>query len=161
VIVRPETVITGRRRKFREYWTKLSRSGKPGRPATPREVRDLIRRMSSASLLWGARRIVGGLRMVGIDLPKSTAAKCRVRRKSRPPASWRAFLKNHISDITATDFFIVPTVRSQILFVFLILAHERRSVIHFYVAAKPAAEWTAWQIVEASRKLSPQLGRSG
>ena len=75
VIVRPETVIAWRRRKFREYWTTLSRSGKPGRPAIPREVRELIRRMSSANPLWGAPRIVGELSKIGIELPKSTVEK--------------------------------------------------------------------------------------
>jgi len=74
VIVRPETVIAWRRRRFREYWTRLCRSGTPGRPAISREVRDLIRRMSSANPTWGAPRIVGELGKIGIDLPKSTGA---------------------------------------------------------------------------------------
>ena len=84
-------------RKFREYWTRLSRSGKPGRPSIPREVRDLIRRMSSANSLWGAPRIVGELAKIGIDLPRSTVAKCMLRRRkpsgppsksSRPSPGW-------------------------------------------------------------------------
>jgi len=149
VIVQPETVIAWRRRKFREYWTKLSRSGKPGRSSIPCDVRDLIRRMSSANPLWGAPRIVGELGKIGIDLPKSTVAKYMVRRRRPPSATWRAFLKNHINDLVAVDFFVVPTVRNQILFVFLILAHHRRHVLHFNVTAYPSAEWTAQQIVEA------------
>jgi hypothetical protein len=97
VFVKPETVIAWRRRKFREYWTRLSRSGKPGRPSIPREVRDLIRRMSSANSLWGAPRIVGELAKIGIDLPRSTVAKCMLRRRkpsgppsksSRPSPGW-------------------------------------------------------------------------
>ncbi|MCK4415307.1 MAG: integrase core domain-containing protein [Candidatus Eisenbacteria sp.] len=149
VIVRPETVLAWRRRKFREYWRKLSRSGKPGRPSIPREVRDLIRRMSTANPLWGAPRIVGELGKIGIDVPKSTVAKYMVRRRRPPSATWRAFLKSHIRDIVAVDFFVVPTVRNRILFVFLILAHDRRRVLHFDVTANPTAEWTAQQIVEA------------
>jgi putative transposase len=149
VIVRPETVIAWRRRKFREYWTKLSRSGKPGRPATPRDVRDLIRRMSLANPLWGAPHIVGELKKIGITLPRSTVAKYMVRHRKPPSQTWRSFLKNHVRDIVAVDFFIVPTVRNQILFVFLILAHERRRVLHFNVTTNPTAEWTAQQIVEA------------
>ena len=149
VIVKPETVIAWRRRKFREYWTRLTRSGKPGRPSIPREVRDLIRRMSSANPLWGAPRIVGELGKIGIDLPRSTVAKYMVRRRKPPSATWRAFLKNHIREIVAIDFFVVPTVRNQVLFVFLVLAHERRRVLHFNVTANPTAEWTAQQIVEA------------
>jgi len=149
VIVQPETVIAWRRRRFREYWVRLSRSGKPGRPAVPREIRDLIRRVSTANPLWGAPRIVGELGKIGIDLPKSTVAKYMVRQRKPPSATWRAFLKNHVKDIVAVDFFVVPTVRNQILFVFLVLAHHRRRVLHFNVTANPTAEWTAQQIVEA------------
>jgi len=75
VIVKPETVIAWRRRRFCQHWARLSRSGKPGRPAITREARDLIRRMSLTNPLWGAPRIVGELAKIGIDLPKSTVAK--------------------------------------------------------------------------------------
>jgi putative transposase len=149
VFVQPETVVSWRRRRFREYWTKLTRSGRPGRPSIPREVRDLIRRMSSANPIWGAPRIVGELGKIGIDLPMLTVAKYMVRRRKPLSATWRAFLKNHIKDIVAVDFFVVPTVRNQVIFVLLVLAHERRRVLHFNVTANPTAEWTAQQIVEA------------
>ncbi len=149
VFVKPETVIAWRRRRFRAYWARLSRSGQPGRQSTPREVRDLIRRISASNPLWGAPRIVGELRMIGLELPKSTVAKYMVRRRKPPSTTWRAFLKNHIRDIVAVDFFVVPTVRNQILFVFLILADHRRRVLHFNVTECPTAEWTAQQIVNA------------
>jgi transposase InsO family protein len=71
-----------------------------------------------------------------------------VRRRTPPSVTWRAFLKNHVNDIVAVDFFIVPTVRNQVLFVFLVLAHERRRILHFNVTTNPTAEWTAQQIVE-------------
>jgi transposase InsO family protein len=105
--------------------------------------------MSLANPLWGAPRIVGELAKIGIDLPKSTVAKYMVRHRKPPSATWRTFLKNHIQDIVAVDFVVVPTVRNQILFVFLILAHHRRRVLHFNVTTNPTAEWTAQQIVEA------------
>jgi transposase InsO family protein len=69
--------------------------------------------------------------MIGIDLPRSTVAKHMVRHRRPPSATWRAFLKNHIREIVAADFFVVPTVRNQILFVFLVLAHHRRRVLHW------------------------------
>jgi transposase InsO family protein len=105
--------------------------------------------MSTANPLWGAPRIVGELAKIGIDLAPSTVGSYMVRRRKPPSATWRAFLRNHIKDIVATDFFVVPTVRNQILFVFLVLAHERRRLLHFNVTANPTAEWTAQQIVEA------------
>lgn len=149
VIVRPETLLAWRRRRFHEYWTRLIRSGEPGRPAIPREVRDLIHRMSVANPLWGAPQIVGEVGKIGIDLPKSTVAKYMVRRRMPPPVTWRAFLKNHIKEIVTVDILAVPTVRNQILFVFLGLAHPRRRVMYFNVTAHPSAEWTVQQIVEA------------
>ncbi len=149
IVVQPQTVIAWRRKKFREYWRHLSRAGKPGRPPVGKETRDLIRRMSVANPLWGAPHIVGELSKIGIDVVKSTVEKYmeRPRRPSSP--TWRAFLKNHIREIIAVDFFVVPTVRNQVLFVFLLLAHDRRRVLHFNVTANPTAAWTSQQIVEA------------
>jgi hypothetical protein len=40
------------------------------------------------------------------------------------------------------DFFTVPTIRFQVLYVFLVLAHDRRRIVHFNVTAHPTAEWT-------------------
>jgi hypothetical protein len=149
MIVQPKTVIAWRRRKFREHWARLTRSGKPGRPAMAKEVRDLIRRMSSANPLWGAPRILGELGRIGIVVAKSTVEKYMVRSRKPPSLTWRAFLNNHAKDIVAIDFFVVPTVRHRILFVFLVLTHDRRQVLHFNVISNPTAEWTAQQIVEA------------
>lgn len=114
-----------------------------------REVRDLIRRMSSANPLWGAPQIVGEPGKIGIDVAKSTVERYMVRRRKPPSATWRAFLKNHVNEIVAVDFFVVPTIRNQVLFVFLVLAHERRRVVHFNVTTNPTARWAAQQIVEA------------
>ena len=75
VFLQPETVIAWRQRVFREHWTRLSRRRRPGRPTVPREVRDLIRRMSTANPLWGAPRIVGELGKIGIEVAKSTVEK--------------------------------------------------------------------------------------
>jgi putative transposase len=105
--------------------------------------------MSIANPLWGSPHIVGELEKIGITLSRSTVAKYMVRHRKPPSQTWRSFLKNHVRDIVAVDFFIVPTVRNQILFVFLILAHERRRVLHFNVTTNPTAEWTAQQIVNA------------
>ena len=72
-----------------------------------------------------------------------------VRSHKPPSPAWRAFLKNHIKDIAAIDSSVVPTLRSQILFVFLVLAHDRRRVLHFNVTSNPTAESTVQPLVEA------------
>ena len=82
--VQPRTVIAWQQRRFREHWRRLSQRGKPGRPAIPKEIRDLIRNMWRANPLWGAPRIVGELRKLGIDVAKSTVEKYRVRPRKPP-----------------------------------------------------------------------------
>jgi transposase InsO family protein len=105
--------------------------------------------MSSANPFWGAPRILGELGRIGIVVAKSTVEKYMVRSRKPPSPTWKTFLKNYIKDMVAIYFSIVPTVRNQILFVFLVLAHDRRRVLHFNVTSNPTAEWTAQQIVEA------------
>jgi putative transposase len=51
--------------------------------------------------------------------------------------------------MVSVDFFTVPTIRFQVLYVFLVLAHDRRRIVHFNVTAHPTAEWTAQQLREA------------
>ena len=51
--------------------------------------------------------------------------------------------------MVSVDFFTVPTLRFQVLYVFLVLAHDRRRIVHFAVTDHPTAEWTAQQMREA------------
>lgn len=146
VIVKPRTVIAWQRRRFRDHWRRLSR---PGRPTVSPEILHLIRRMSSANPLWGAPRIVGELREVGIDVAKSTVERYMVRRPRPASPTWKAFLRNHVKDLVSIDFFVVPTVQFRLLFVFLVLATDRRRIVHFNVTEHPSTEWTAQQVVQA------------
>jgi hypothetical protein len=73
-----------------------------------------------------------------------------LRTVERPPSqTWKTFLKNHVGEIVAIDFFTVPTIRLRVLFVFLVLERQRRNVLHFGVTEHPSAEWAAQQLVEA------------
>src|SRR3954447_13227589 len=149
LIVKPETVIAWHRKGFRLFWRWKIRHGKRGRPAVPKEVRDLIRIMSRNNPRWGAPRIHGELRKLGIEITEPTVAKYMVRQRKPPSQTWRTFLQNHVTSLVSVDFFTVPTVRFQILYVFLVLAHDRRRILHFGVTAHPTAEWTAHQLREA------------
>src|SRR5947208_12335462 len=148
LLVKPETVIAWHRQGFRLYWRWKSRCGE-GRPTVSPEVRNLIRHMSLANPRWGAPRIHGELLKLGIQVSQATVAKYMVRQRKPPSQSWRTFLKNHAKDLVSADFFIVPTIAFQLLFVFVILDHDRRRPIHFAVTANPTAEWTARQLLEA------------
>ena len=149
VIVHPETVIAWHRKGFRLFWTWKVRRGQPGRPAVSREVRDLIRRMSRENPLWGAPHIHGELLKLGIAISETSVAKYMVRHRRPPSQTWRTFLNNHVETLVSVDFFTVPTIRFQVLDMFLVLPHERRRVVHFNVTAHPTAEWTGQQLREA------------
>jgi transposase InsO family protein len=149
MIVQPETVVAWHRKGFRLFWRWKIRHGKPGRAAVSRQVRDLIRTISRANPLWGAPRIHGELLKLGIEISEPTVSKYMVRPRKPPSQTWRTFLENHVLSLVSVDFFVVPTIRFQVLYVFLVLAHDRRRVLHFGVTAHPTAEWTAQQLREA------------
>ena len=148
-IVQPDTVIKWHRMGFKLYWRWKSRGRKPGRPPIEREIRDLIRRMSRENPTWGAPRIVSELALLGHDVAEGTVAKYMVRNRKPPAQTWQTFLANHVPEIAACDFFTVPTVTFRVLYVFIVLRHDRRRVVHFNVTTNPYAEWAAQQIINA------------
>jgi len=87
--------------------------------------------------------------MIGIEVSRSTGARYMVRQPKPPSPTWRAFLDNHVKELVSVDFFVVPTATFRVLFVLLVLAHDRRRVVHFNVTSSPSAQWTAQQIVQA------------
>jgi len=91
----------------------------------------------------------GELLKLGIDIGETSVSKYMMRRGRPPSQTWKTFLDNHVKNMVSVDFFTVPTIRFQILYVFLILAHERRRIVHFAVTAHPTAEWTVQQMREA------------
>ena len=97
----------------------------------------------------GAPRIHGELLKLGIDIGESSVSKYMVRNRKPPSQTWRTFLENHAQQLVSIDFFTVPTIRFQVLYVFLVLAHDRRRILHFNVTAHPTAEWTGQQLREA------------
>src|SRR3989442_1976822 len=149
VIVSPNTVLRWQRRRFREYWARLSARPAAGRQRVSRQIRALVVRMAQANPLWGAPRIHGELQKLGIDVAERTVSRLLPKRRSPPSQTRRTFLTNHVRDLVAIDFFTVPTARLRVLFVFVVLAHDRRRLLHFNVTERPTAAWTAQQIVDA------------
>jgi putative transposase len=149
LIVKPATVTAWHRKGFRLFWSWKIRHGKRGRPAVPQDVRELIRMMSRNNPLWGAPRIHGELLKLGIEITEPTVAKYMLRRSKPPSQTWRTFLENHMKSMVSVDFFTVPTIRFQVLYVFVVLAHDRRRILQFGVTAHPTAEWTVQQLRNA------------
>jgi transposase InsO family protein len=105
--------------------------------------------MSLANPRWGAPRIHGELLKLGFNLSEATVAKYMVRPHRPPSQTWRTFLTNHMKAMVSVDFFVVPTVFFRVLFVFVILSHDRRRIAHAAVTEHPTAEWVAHQLLEA------------
>src|SRR5262245_34274188 len=113
VIVKPSAVIAWHRKSFRLVWTWKVRRGQPGRPAVPKDIRELIRKLSRENPLWGAPRIHGELLKLGIEVGETSVGKYMVRHRKPPSQTWRTFLENHIQTMVSVDFFTVPTIRFQ------------------------------------------------
>ena len=146
VLVKPATVVQWHRQGFRLFWRWRSRSG---RPSVDREVRKLIRQMSGANPLWGAPRIHGELLKLGIEISQATVAKYMVRRRGTPSPTWRSFLRNQAAGIAAIDMFVVASASFRLLYVMIILTHDRRKIVRFDVTRYPTAGWLARQVTEA------------
>ena len=147
-IIQPETLVRWHRAGFRRYWRWKSRR-RGGRPQIQMELRTLIRQMSAENRLWGAPRIHGELLKLGFEVSQSTVAKYMVRRRGPPSQGWRAFLANHAPHIAAMDLFVVPTISFALLYVFVIVRLDRRTLVWTNVTRHPTAEWIARQITGA------------
>ncbi|HWW86854.1 MAG TPA: hypothetical protein VNZ26_24835 [Vicinamibacterales bacterium] len=71
------------------------------------------------------------------------------RRRTPPSQTWRTSLENHLGSTVAIDFFAVPALTCRILLVFVVLAHDRRRILHVNVAQHPTSAWTRQQLREA------------
>src|SRR5258705_6558606 len=97
----------------------------------------LIHEMSIANPLWGAPRIHGELRKLGIEIGQTSVAKYMVKRREPPSQGWKTFLRNHADGIAAIDLFVVPTISFRLLYGLLIVGHGRRQIVWLGVTAHP------------------------
>ena len=97
----------------------------------------------------GCTRIHGELLKLGLEIAESSVSKYMPRCRKPPSQTWRTLLENHAQQLVSIDFFTVPTINFQVLYVFLVLAHDRRRILHFNVTAHPTSDWTGQQLREA------------
>jgi transposase InsO family protein len=150
-LMKPKTVLKWHEHAFLNWWRWKSRR-KGGRPTISQEMRALIRRLSRENVLWSAETIHGHLVLLGFDPPcPDTIRKYMAKPKGGTDKSqtWLTFLRNHLPVSWAMDFFTVPTLRFQILYIFVILNHSRRQVVHFAVTPHPTTAWVIQQLREA------------
>jgi putative transposase len=149
LVVRPDTVARWHRQWLRRRWTWRSTPTRPGRPSTDTAVRALVGTMAAANPLWGAPRIHGELCKLGLTVSERTVSRLLRQPRRRPSQTCRTFLTNHVGTLVSMDFFTVPTLTGRVLFVLVLLAHERRRINHVNITEHPTAAWTAQQLVEA------------
>jgi putative transposase len=155
IVVKPETVIEWQKRRFRSYWRMISKRKNPGRKRISREIISLIKLMKTENN-WGASRIYSELLKLGFtekNLSQSTVARYLKKFRlydpdSRKAQSWKTFLHNHKDEILAMDFFTVPTVTFKIQYVFFIIHHGTRKIIHANVTEHPSTQWVVQQFRE-------------
>ena len=155
IVVKPDTVVRWHRKGFRLYGRSISKRG-PGRPPISKEVQALIRRLASEND-WRARKVQAELEKLGFPVSLATVSRYLPRREpdQGPRQRGATFLRNHKDVIAGMDFFVVPTLRFRVLYVWFAIDHGRRRIWHCNVTAHPTAPWVIQQLREAFSDETP------
>jgi len=151
-LVRPRTFVTWHRKGFRLFWRWKSEAGRRPIPAAPQH---LIRKMAGENPTWGEKRIANELLLkLGLQVSPRTIRKYIPKSPAVPPGGprgdqrWAGFLRNHARFIVACDFCVAVTATFRVLYVFVVMEHASRRLIHLNVTTNPTAAWTLQQLRE-------------
>src|SRR5436189_683144 len=160
LFVTPGTVLRWHRELVARRWTYPHR--RPGRPATPEEIRELVVRLARENPGWGYRRIQGELVGVGIKLAASTVWTI-LREGGIEPApnrsetSWADFLRQQAASILECDFLTVDTLFLKRFYVLFFIELATRRVHLAGISTNPDGAWVTHQ----ARNLLMELGDKG
>lgn len=152
-LVKPETVMRWHKTAFSRYWRRKS---KGGRPRISTSTIALIKRLHRENPLLSPAKIHERLLLLNVaDAPAPNAIAKYIRPAPEAPSgkrsqSWQAFLKNHAKGVWAMDYAVVPSFSFKVLYILLIVSHDRRKIERFAVTQRPAAAWLIQQIREAT-----------
>ena len=149
IVVQPDTVVRWHRDWLCRRWTRRSQRRPDGRPLIDQQIRTLVRERATANPLWGAPRIHGELRALGVHVSERTVSRLLAPHTRLSPQTWKTFLTNHLRSAASMDCFTVPTLTGRVLFVVIVLSHVRRRIVHFNITEHPTAAWTAQQVINA------------
>ena len=153
LVVTPATLLRWHRELVRRKWTQSQ--GKPGRPATRRQVRDLVLRLARENPRWGYPRIAGELRKLGLHVSPSTVRRLLLSAGLHPAPrragpSWRDFLRQQAASVIACDFFTVETIALRRFYVLFFIELESRRVHLAGCTSNPSGAW----VTQQARNLS-------
>src|SRR5437870_11390351 len=138
---------------FRLFWRWKSGSG---RPPIPPDLQALIRRMARENPSWGEERLANELlRKLGLRVSPRTIRTYLPTRlhpgrgKRATTQRWQTFVRHHAQAIVACDFCVVVTATFRLLYVFVVMEHATRRILHTNVTAHPTASGTLQQLREA------------
>jgi hypothetical protein len=149
MIVKPETFLGWHRTAFKMFWRWKSR--KPGRPALPKDLRELVLRMARENSTWSEERIADELSLkLGIRVSPRTVGKYLERGKPRRGSGqrWTTFVRNHAQAIVACDFFVSVIASFRVVYVFGAMEIGSRRILYTNVTDHPSAGRTIQQFRE-------------
>jgi putative transposase len=152
-IIKPETFTRWHHQGFRLLWRWKSN---PGRPTLLKDLQALIRRIALENPTWGQERIANELlRKLGLRVSPRSVRKYMPTHcvggpgKRLPSQRWSTFVRNHAQAVVACDFCVAITATFRILYIFVVIEHGSRRLLHVNVTAHPTAQWTLQQLREA------------
>jgi transposase len=162
LIVTPGTILRWHRDIVRRQWSRRSRQGRSGRPATHRKVRSLVLRLARENELWGYRRIHGELAGLGITVAPSTVWQI-LKNAGIDPAprregpGWAEFLRSQAQGILALDFFTADLLNGTKAYVLAVIEHGTRRIRVLGATGYPVQAW----VVQQARNLLMDLEDAG
>ena len=156
-LVKPETVLRWQRQLIKHFWT-FKRTKRVGRPPVTNEIKQLVLAMKNDNLFWGYKKIQGELQKLDIHLDKKTIRNILndFRRKGRIKQSltWEQFLRLQIHSIYAMDFFTVDTILQQRFYVYFMIYHKTREIVHFAITRNPCRQFVRQQLIEFEQSVN-------
>jgi hypothetical protein len=134
---------------FKIFWR--WKSHKPGRPALPKDLRELVLRMARENATWGEKRIAHELSLkLGIRVSPRTVGKYLERDRPRGGSGqrWTTFVRNHAQAVVACDLFVSVTASFRLVYVFVAMEIGSRRILYSNVTDRPTAGWTIQQFRE-------------
>ena len=149
-IFSPDTILHGHRTLIAQKWNYSDRRNKMGRPATPKEIQDLVVRMARENPTWGYDRIVGALANLGHDISDTTvgnilrAPGIEPAPQRRRTSTWKEFLKAHWEVLAAIDFTTVEvwSCRGLVTYYLLVVMEIATRRVHLAgITVNPDEAW--------------------